>query len=56
FHPVTIAKYAKCQRRLLANASRLVAPQGYLLYTTRTYSLNENEQPSGPPDRSHLTS
>ena len=43
FHPVTIAKYAKCQRRLLANASRLVAPQGYLLYTTRTYSLDENE-------------
>ena len=43
FHPVTIAKYAKCQRRLLANASRLVASQGYLLYTTRTYSLDENE-------------
>ena len=43
FHPVTIAKYAKCQRRLLANASSLVAPQGYLLYTTRTYSLDENE-------------
>jgi len=90
FHPVTIAKYAKCQRRLLANASRLVASQCYLLYTTRTYSLDENEhildcpfrrtdsfpktifqtepgvlaalqrcckiQPSGPPDRSHLTS
>ena len=43
FHPVTITKYAKCQRRLLANAARLVAPQGYLLYTTRTYSLDENE-------------
>ena len=43
FHPVTIAKYAKCQRRLLANASHLVASQGYLLYTTRTYSLDENE-------------
>ena len=90
FHPVTIAKYATCQRRLLANASHLVASQGYLLYTTRTYSLDENEhildcpfrrtdsfpktifqtepgvlaasqrcckiEPSGPPDRSHLTS
>ena len=44
FHPVTITKYAKCQRRLLTNAARLVAPQGYLLYITRTYSLDENEQ------------
>ncbi len=44
FHPVTINKYAKRQRRLLASGARIVAPQGYLLYTTSTYSLEENER------------
>ncbi len=44
FHPVSITKYARLQRRLIINAARLVAPQGYLLYTTNTYSLEENER------------
>jgi 16S rRNA C967 or C1407 C5-methylase (RsmB/RsmF family) len=44
FHPVTINGNAKRQKRILANAAQLVAPQGYLSYTTCTYSLEENEQ------------
>lgn len=44
FHPVTINKNANRQKRILANAARLVAPQGYLAYMTCTYSPAENEQ------------
>jgi 16S rRNA C967 or C1407 C5-methylase (RsmB/RsmF family) len=44
FHPVNINKNAKRQRRILANAAQLVAPQGYLLYMTCTYAPAENEQ------------
>ncbi|MBW4520131.1 MAG: RsmB/NOP family class I SAM-dependent RNA methyltransferase [Scytolyngbya sp. HA4215-MV1] len=44
FHPVTINGNAKRQKRILANAAQLVAPQGYLAYTTCTYSPEENEQ------------
>ena len=44
FHPVTINGNAKRQKRILANAAQLVAPQGYLSYTTCTYSPEENEQ------------
>ncbi len=44
FHPVSIHKYAKRQRRLMAHAVPLVAPQGHLLYSTSTYSLEENER------------
>lgn len=44
FHPVTINGNANRQKRILANSAELVAPQGYLLYMTCTYSLEENEQ------------
>lgn len=46
FHPVSINKNANRQRRILANAASLVAPQGYLAYMTCAYSLEENEQVS----------
>jgi 16S rRNA C967 or C1407 C5-methylase (RsmB/RsmF family) len=46
FHPVTIAHNAKRQKRILANAVSLLAPQAYLLYTTCTFSPAENEQVS----------
>jgi 16S rRNA C967 or C1407 C5-methylase (RsmB/RsmF family) len=44
FHPVSINKNANRQKRILANAAQLVAPQGYLAYMTCTYSSEENEQ------------
>jgi 16S rRNA C967 or C1407 C5-methylase (RsmB/RsmF family) len=44
FHPVTINSNAKRQKRILANSAQVVAPQGYLLYSTCTYSPEENEQ------------
>lgn len=44
FHPTTINGNANRQKRILANSAQLVAPQGYLAYTTCTYSLEENEQ------------
>jgi 16S rRNA C967 or C1407 C5-methylase (RsmB/RsmF family) len=44
FHPVTINNNANRQKRILANSTQLVAGRGYLLYTTCTYSLEENEQ------------
>lgn len=44
FHPVTINNNANRQKRILANSAQLVAGEGYLLYTTCTYSLEENEQ------------
>jgi 16S rRNA C967 or C1407 C5-methylase (RsmB/RsmF family) len=44
FHPVTINSNANRQKRILANSTQVVAPQGYLLYMTCTYSLEENEQ------------
>jgi len=43
FHPVTIKKNANRQKRILANSLKLVAPNGYLLYSTCTYSPQENE-------------
>lgn len=43
FHPATINMNGNRQRRILANAVRLVAPGGYLAYMTCTYSLKENE-------------
>jgi len=43
FHPATINMNANRQRRILANAVRLVAPGCYLAYITCTYSLKENE-------------
>jgi len=44
FHPVTINNNANRQKRILANSAQLVAPQGYLVYMTCTYSVEENEQ------------
>jgi 16S rRNA C967 or C1407 C5-methylase (RsmB/RsmF family) len=44
FHPATINGNANRQKRILANSAQLVAPQGYLVYTTCTYSPEENEQ------------
>lgn len=44
FHPVSINKNANRQKRILANSASLVAPQGYLLYMTCTYSTEENEE------------
>ena len=43
FHPVMINKNANRQKRILANSLQLVAPQGYLLYSTCTYAPQENE-------------
>jgi 16S rRNA C967 or C1407 C5-methylase (RsmB/RsmF family) len=44
FHPTAINKSANRQKRIIANSSRLVAPQGYLAYMTCTYSSEENEE------------
>ncbi|MFM2430665.1 MAG: hypothetical protein RLZZ511_1878 [Cyanobacteriota bacterium] len=44
FHPITIAQYAKRQKRILSQALQLVAPGGYLLYMTKTYTADENER------------
>jgi 16S rRNA C967 or C1407 C5-methylase (RsmB/RsmF family) len=44
FHPVTIKQNSQRQKRIIANAAQIVAPQGYLLYMTCTFSLEENEQ------------
>lgn len=43
FHPVSINKNANRQKRILANSAQLVAPSGYLVYMTCTYSPEENE-------------
>ncbi|BDA68541.1 hypothetical protein CAL7716_027070 [Calothrix sp. PCC 7716] len=44
FHPTNINKNANRQKRIIANSAQIVAPQGYLAYTTCTYSPEENEQ------------
>jgi 16S rRNA C967 or C1407 C5-methylase (RsmB/RsmF family) len=44
FHPVTIRQNAQRQKRILANAAQLVAPGGYLAYSTCAFSPEENEQ------------
>ncbi|MDJ1174133.1 RsmB/NOP family class I SAM-dependent RNA methyltransferase [Roseofilum capinflatum] len=44
FHKVTRNRNANRQKRIIGNSAQLVAPQGYLLYMTCTYSLEENEQ------------
>jgi 16S rRNA C967 or C1407 C5-methylase (RsmB/RsmF family) len=43
FHPATIGMNERRQRRILAHSSRIVAPGGYLLYSTCTFSREENE-------------
>jgi 16S rRNA C967 or C1407 C5-methylase (RsmB/RsmF family) len=44
FHRATIALNERRQRRILINASESVAPGGYLLYSTCTFSREENEK------------
>lgn len=44
FHPVTLSRNAKRQKRILANAAALVCPGGHLAYMTCTYAPEENEQ------------
>jgi 16S rRNA C967 or C1407 C5-methylase (RsmB/RsmF family) len=44
FHHTAINKSANRQKRIIANSAQIVAPQGYLVYMTCTYSPEENEQ------------
>ncbi len=44
FHFANINKCLTRQRRIIAESSKLVAPQGHLLYSTCTYSVEENEE------------
>jgi len=44
FHPATISMNERRQRRILAHSAKLVAPGGYLLYATCTFSPEENEK------------
>lgn len=44
FHESLINKNANRQKRIIANSAQIVAPQGYLMYMTCTYSPEENEQ------------
>lgn len=44
FHPLSIRQNAQRQKRILANAAQIVAPGGYLIYTTCTFSTDENEK------------
>jgi 16S rRNA C967 or C1407 C5-methylase (RsmB/RsmF family) len=44
FHHTAINKSANRQKRIIANSAQVVAPQGYLVYMTCTYSPEENEQ------------
>lgn len=44
FHPITTNRNANRQKRILAGAAQLVAPGGYLVYTTCTYAPAENEE------------
>lgn len=43
FHPVTVGGCAGRQKRILAESRELVATDGYLVYSTCTYSREENE-------------
>jgi len=43
FHPATINMNSNRQKRILANATKMVAPGGYLAYMTCTFSIEENE-------------
>lgn len=44
FHPVTVNSCANRQKRILAESVRLLAPGGFLLYSTCTYAKEENEE------------
>lgn len=43
FHPLTIRHNQRRQKRILAAATALVRPGGWLLYSTCTFSQDENE-------------
>ncbi len=43
FHPATISMNERRQRRILANSAQTVRPGGYLIYSTCTFSREENE-------------
>ncbi|ARU40908.1 hypothetical protein CCB80_07025 [Armatimonadetes bacterium Uphvl-Ar1] len=43
FHPKTVEKNAMRQRRILAESARMVRSGGWLMYSTCTYSVAENE-------------
>lgn len=43
FHPRVIKHNAQRQKKIIATASQLVRPGGYLLYSTCTFSVEENE-------------
>lgn len=43
FNPATINMNSNRQKRIIANAAKVVAPGGYLLYMTCTFSRDENE-------------
>jgi len=43
FHPATISMNERRQRRIIANSAATVRPGGYLLYSTCTFSREENE-------------
>ncbi len=44
FHPATISMNARRQRRIMACAAQLLSQGGYLLYSTCTFSREENEE------------
>lgn len=43
FHPATINMNSNRQKRILANAGRMVRPGGHLVYSTCTFAPEENE-------------
>ena len=44
FHPATISMNARRQRRILACAAPILQPGGFILYSTCTFSREENEE------------
>lgn len=44
FHPLTLRHNQRRQKRILAAAAALVRPRGWLLYSTCTFSREENEE------------
>ncbi len=44
FHPATINMNSNRQKKIIANSSKSVAPEGSLLYVTCTYAKEENEE------------
>lgn len=44
FHPLTLKKNAGRQKRILLNAVKMLGESGYLLYSTCTFSPEENEE------------